>query len=42
MIRFKKKELEEKLKLAMEFVRSAEEEKERIQYATAQKESKDS
>lgn len=42
MIRFKKKELEEKLKLAMEFIRSAEEGKERMVYARAEKTDKDS
>lgn len=42
MIRFKKKELEEKLKSAMEFIRSAEEKQERVDNGNAQKSAKSS
>lgn len=42
MIRFDKKRMDEKLKLWMEFIKSAEEKSARIQYATTQKSEKDS
>ena len=40
MIRLKKKELEEKLKLAMEFIKSAKVDKERLVYAEEQRRAK--
>lgn len=42
MIKLKKKELEEKLKLAIEFIKSAEIDKERIVYAQEQRRAKNS
>ncbi|MFV1917694.1 MAG: hypothetical protein ACC618_04420 [Patescibacteria group bacterium] len=42
MIKFNKKEMEEKLKVAMEFIKVPDDEQERIQYAEIQKTGKDS
>ncbi len=42
MIRLRRKEMDKKLRMVMEFIKVPEEQKERIQYAAAPKRGKDS